>query len=160
MTNNNESANVKLTLEQLQQIDVVEQKLAGLNTQVSVATKNLKVISNDTIRFAREIEAQKPVLETLTTQVEDKKKEVETLQANIVERTAMLNQLLSEYKEHTNLIAKEQSEHNERETEISSKEQQISKQGNALGIERIMLENDKNDFNSKVAKLKEVISTF
>ena len=159
MINNETTSNVKLTLEQLQQIDVVEQKLAGLNTQVNVANKNLKVITNDTNRFAREIEAQKPVLESLNNQVEDKKKEIQTLREDIVEKNAMLNQILTEYKEHTEKMALEKRDLEERESQIVAKEKQLSEQGSALGKERILLDNDKADFNSKVAKLKEVIST-
>ena len=132
MIDNNQLTNVKLTLEQLQQIDIVEQKLAGLNTQVNVATKNLKVVTNDTNRFAREIEAQKPVLETLNTQVEDKKKEVDALQADIVEKTTQLNELLSQFKEHTNLMASEKAKHDERESKIVSRETELSGQSNAL----------------------------
>ena len=160
MIDNNQTTNVKLTLEQLQQIDVVEQKLAGLNTQVNVATKNLKVVTNDTNRFAREIEAQKPVLESLNAQVALKQKDLELLQADIVEKTAMLNELLSQFKEHTDLMASEKASHDEREAQIATKEFDLSSKESKLTKIAIGLDSENLDFNNKVANLKEVISKF
>ena len=55
---------------------------------------------------------------------------------------------------------KRETDLNDREVKIAEKEKQLSQQGEKLGRETILLDNDKATHNAKVAKLKEVISTF
>ena len=160
MINNNETSNVKLTLEQLQQIDAVESKLAELNTQLAVATKNLKVITNDSNRLAKERIAAETLLADLTTQNETLKKSVDSLTETLNStRTANTN-LESEMVAKKSVHDKRETDLNNREVKIAEKEKQLSEQGSAIGREKVLFENDKATHNAKVAKLKEVISTF
>ena len=160
MINNETTSNVKLTLEQLQQIDAVESKLAELNTQLAVATKNLKVITNDSNRLAKERIAAETLLADLTTQNETLKKSVDSLTETLNStRTANTN-LESEMVAKKSVHDKRETDLNNREVKIAEKEKQLSEQGSAIGREKVLFENDKATHNAKVAKLKEVISTF
>ena len=127
MINNETTSNIKLTLEQLQQIDVVEQKLAGLNTQINVATKNLRVITNDTNRFAREIEAQKPVLEDLKTKVEEETKQLNYLTSEIAQSNTILGKLNDEINAKTETQNKKESEIKDRESIVQQREIEIGR---------------------------------
>ena len=160
MINNETTSNVKLTLEQLQQIDAVQTQLANLNTQLAVATKNLKVITNDSNRLAKERIAAETLLADLTTQNETLKKSVDTLTETLNStRTANTN-LESEMVAKKSVHDKRETDLNNREVKIAEKEKQLSEQGSAIGREKVLFENDKATHNAKVAKLKEVISTF
>ncbi len=160
MINNETTSNTKLTLEQLQQIDIVESKLAELNTQIAVKEKNLKVITNDTNRFAREIEAQKPVLEDLKTQVEDETKQLNYLASEISQSNTILTKLNDEINAKTEAQNKKESELKDREGAVQRKEIEITKVEDLLGVKVSTHAEESKTFNSKVAKLKEVISTF
>jgi chromosome segregation ATPase len=160
MINNNETSNVKLTLEQLQQVDAVQTQLANLNTQVAVANKNLKVITNDTNRFAKERLATETLLADLTTQTDTLKKQIDTL-TKIHNDTQTANTVLeSEMVAKKGVHDKRETDLNNREVKIAEKEKQLSEQGSAIGRDKVLFENDKATHNAKVAKLKEVISTF
>jgi len=160
MIDNNTSANPTLTFDQLQAIDVAQKTLANLQSEINNATKVLKGTKMECDRAVKNQAYNEELLANLTAQVENKRGELANLTGNVSERTAMLNELLSQFKEHTDLIAKGKADHEARETKITSKEQQLSEQGSALGREKVLHENDKATFNQKVAKLKEVISTF
>ena len=135
MINNETTSNVKLTLEQLQQIDAVESKLAELNTQLAVATKNLKVITNDSNRLAKERIAAETLLSDLTTQNETLKKSVDTSTETLNStRTANTN-LESEMVAKKSVHDKRETDLNNREVKIAEKEKQLSEQGSAIGRE-------------------------
>ena len=160
MINNNETSNVKLTLEQLQQIDAVESKLAELNTQLAVATKNLKVITNDSNRLAKERISAETLLADLTTQNETLKKNVDTLTETLNStRTANTN-LESEMVAKKAVHDKRETDLNNREAVITNKEKEIASVESSLGDKVSKHAEEVKIHNSKVAKLKEVISTF
>ena len=160
MLNNETTSNVKLTLEQLQQIDAVESKLAELNTQIAVKEKNLRVITNDTNRFAREIEAQKPVLEDLKTKVEEETKQLNYLTSEIAQSNTILGKLNDEINAKTETQNKKESEIKDRESIVQQREIEIAKVESSLGVKVSTHAEEVKIHNSKVAKLKEVISTF
>jgi hypothetical protein len=160
MIDNNTTANPTLTFDQLQAIDVAQKTLANLQSEITNATKVLKGTKMESDRAVKEKVYQEELLSDLTLQVESKTITISTLDKDIDEKTTSLNELLSQFKEHTDLMASEKASHDERESKISEKEQQLSNLGNALGKKEIILNNDKADFNSKVATLKEVISKF
>lgn len=160
MINNETTSNVKLTLEQLQQIDAVETKLAELNTQIAVANKNLRVITNDSNRLAKERISAETLLADLTTQNETLKKSVDSLTETHNKTQTDITNLESE------MVAKK-AVHDKRETDLNDWEAKslaiqnsLNKESAELNNNKVLHENDKATFNSKVAKLKEVISTF
>jgi chromosome segregation ATPase len=160
MINNETTSNVKLTLEQLQQIDAVETKLAELNTQIAVANKNLRVITNDSNRLAKERISAEALLADLTTQNETLKKSVDSLTETHNKTKTEITNLESE------MVAKK-AVHDKRETDLNDWEAKslaiqnsLNKESAELNNNKVLHENDKVIFNSKVAKLKEVISTF
>lgn len=152
--------NVKLTFDQLQAIDVVEKRLGNLQSEINIATKNLTALKKDTDRIYKEKTYQEELLANLTKQTEDKTKEISDLKANITEHTAMLNNVLAEYKDHTEKIATGKADHSAREDMILKKETELAEKSEELNGKLTEHQNNVSDFFSKVAKLKEVTSTF
>jgi chromosome segregation ATPase len=160
MIDNNTSANPTLTFDQLQAIDVAQKTLANLQSEINNATKVLKGTKMECDRAVKNQAYNEELLGNLTTQVETKTKELADLKESITEKTAMLNELLSQFKEHTDLMTKGKADHDDRETKITKREQELNSKDSQLVKIQFALESEKSDFNSKVAKLKEVISTF
>ena len=155
MINNDTTSNTKLTLEQLQQIDAVEQKLTGLNTQILVANKNLKVVNNDTLRFAREIDAQKELLASLTTQIETLETKKQQLIADINESITTLDINKKQASEVLSANDAKSGELFEREKIIANKEKDLTKKEEDYNIRHsALLEDQLSIQTAKEAFLK------
>lgn len=152
--------NVQLTFEQLQQINVVENRLGNLQNEIALAVKLLPETRNDLEQATKNKLYQEELLAIVSVKVSEKQSISTNLDEVILEKRVELNQLLSEISTKKSLFDKKEMEFKDREDKISEKEQQLSAQGNAIGKERVILENDKAEFKSKVDKLQEVISTF
>jgi len=157
---NQETENVKLDFEQLQKIDVVQKRLANLESEINIASKNLTALKKDTDRIYKEKTYQEELLADLTSKTDDKKLQSSKLDESITEHTAMLNKIIEEYKEHKEKITTEKIESSNREEMISKKEAELDEKSKELNEKLVEYTNNVSVFFSKVAKLKEVISTF
>lgn len=157
---NTPTGSIKLTLENMQLLAEMEGRVSVLQSEIDNREKIIKGMKKESDRAVKDKAYQEELLATSITQAEAKTKELKGLNDNITEKTAQLNELLSQFKEHTDLMTSEKASHDDRESKIVSRETEISNQGSDLGKKEIILNNDKADFNSKVAKLKEVISKF
>jgi chromosome segregation ATPase len=156
----NSQTTIKLTDEQTLQLETYQTRLANLEGEISIATKNIKALKSDTEHAIKEKTYQEEQLATLTSQIETKTLASAKLDEQITEKTAQLNELLSQFKEHTDLMAKGKSDHEVRESKVVSEEQKLAEHTKV--VEQLTAERlaEEESFNSKVAKLKEVISTF
>ena len=154
------TTNPTLTFDQLQAIDVAQKTLANLQSEINNATKVLKGTKMECDRAVKNQVYNEELLGNLTAQVETKTKELADLKESITEKTAMLNELLSQFKEHNDKMATAQVAHDERETQIATKELDLASKENKLTKIAFALDSERKELNQKVAKLKEVISTF
>jgi chromosome segregation ATPase len=152
--------NIKLTDEHLAQIQEGENRLSSIEALITIANRNLKVAKLELERTTKDILLQTEKLATLAPQIETAETKYKDLTDQFNDGQISLKNLNSEIETKTADLATKITELNDREAKISEKEKQLSEQGSALGREKILHENDKATFNSKVAKLKEVISTF
>ena len=152
--------NIKLTDEHLAQIQEGENRLSSIEALITIANRNLKVAKLELERTTKDILLQTEKLATLAPQIETAETKYKDLTDQFNDGQISLKNLNSEIETKTADLATKITELNDREAKISEKEKQLSEQGSALGREKILHENDKVIFNSKVAKLKEVISTF
>lgn len=158
--NHLDNKNIVLTPEQTAGIEEYQVKLATLLSETVNATKILKGIKMETDRAVKEKAYQEEMLTDLTPKVVEKKSQIDGYNEEINKATSTLSKLLDEIKSKTAEQLEKDTLFKEREDKISAKELQLSNQGSAISKEKILLNNDKVDFNAKVAKLKEVISTF
>lgn len=82
--------NVELTFEQLQQIDVAQKQLANIQSEVSLATKNLGVLGKDCDKVTKERIWQEELLANLNTEVAKKSAELERMNSEIATVDALL----------------------------------------------------------------------
>jgi hypothetical protein len=157
---NQETENVKLTFEQLRQIDVVQKRLSNLESEITIATKNLNALKKDTDRIYKEKMYQEELLANLTTQTDTKKLELIKLGESITEHSNILNKLITEYKEHTEKMTIEKDEHSVKGERISKKEIELNEKSSELNEKLKEYEINVSCFFSKVAKLKDLISSF
>lgn len=160
MIDNTSTTNVQLTLEQLQQLDIVKKRLSNLESEIVNATKILNGTKMECDRAVKEKLYQKELLGNLTTKIEGMKVNIDNLDRGIKEKDVILSELNDEIKSKSTEYKDKVQELKDREEKIIQKEIQFSELGNKLGKQEILLNNEKADFNSKVAKLKEVISSF
>jgi ABC-type transporter Mla subunit MlaD len=150
--------NMELTLEQRQQQNAFQNKLLNLESEVNIATKNLKGIKLESERAEKERKYQEELLANIIPQVEEKTKELKDLQGNITEKTALLNELLAQYKEHADLMVSGKANHDDRESKISSQEADLNERSQSLDKTAERMSKTSEEFFKKVAKLKEVIA--
>lgn len=155
-----ETDNVKLTFDQLQAIDTAQKRLAVIESEITNAQKVLKGTKMESDRAVKELAYHEELLADLTAKTEAKNKELIDVKENLNTASEKCDALNKEIKEKEAEQFKKTVELDEREATIAKKEKELSEKGSALGKQEIILNNDKATFNEKVAKLKEVISTF
>lgn len=146
----NSSANIKLTTEQLLQIDIFQKTLANLQSEIEIHSKNLQISRNDSIRLGKE----RDYLQGLVINLEEKKLELEKQCENIsnavLEYQRKLDTAVSDYKTLKLLQESELSEIelqmkqlNEKKIEIQASEDDLSKKLDKFVEENALLEKKK-----------------
>lgn len=133
--------NVKLTFEQLQQIDVFQKTLANINNEISINSKLLIGQRADCEKATKETAYQKELLSDLETKVDSTKKQLEELSSEV---TSSQNLLDENTEKNKSLGVENQS----RSEELNQKEKEL---------ENKFLEHDteEKEFNIKFNQLSE-----
>lgn len=152
--------NVKLTLDQLKQLEVVETRLGNLQTEIKLATKNLSALTNDTNRITKEKEYQEGLLVTVSTQVIEGQNKVNTLNEQILVLQDTLAKTASEISTKRAEFTKKEVSMNEREDSLLAKENDYAERKATLSKEEEDFIEKEEVFNTKVEKLRELIETF
>ena len=160
MIDNNQTSNATLTFDQLQAIDVAQKRLSNLESEIVNAAKVLKGTKMECDRAVKEKTYQEELLGTLTIQTVEAKKQLDETKTSLLDVSYKLDDLNKELKTKT-------TEQTKKDTELTTREDKISSQEIKLNEDRIELDKrinvllvDSDRFNSKVAKLKEVIASF
>lgn len=160
MIDNSQTSNIKPTDEQAAQLEQYEIKLSNLLSEITNATKILKGTKIESDRAVKERAYQEELLAELTPKVEEKRKQLDGFNEEINKATSALSKLQEEIRiKSEEQIAKDyvfQSKSDELERQIAeynTKTAQSNRREASLQKNEIL-------FNQKVAKLKEVISTF
>lgn len=151
---------IKLSDEQTLAIEETKNRLANMEAEISIATKNFKAIKQDTEKAIKERAYEEERLNSIVNQInplEDKKVELESA---IIEKLAELGQINSDIKESTIKQEEKERELNEREGLVIKNEQYLLGKKEILDNKEIEIKDQIDSFNSKVSRLKEVISEF
>lgn len=136
------SDNIKLTFEQMQQIDVVEKRLAVLKNEITISQNLLIGTRMEMDRATKEKEYQEELLSNLQTQVEDFSKKKDIL-INEINSSIETNDKL---KEESTKINNENyikiSEINSRQSDLESKEENFNKRMEDFNIKSSQLLED------------------
>ena len=152
--------NIKLTDEHLAQIQEGENRLSNIESLTTIANRNLKTAKLELERTTKDILLQTEKLTALTSQVDAKNKELESVTASHSETSVKLSTLNNEIETKTATHSAKETELANRESKVVSDEKKLAEHTNV--VEQLTSERlaEENIFNAKVAKLKEVISTF
>lgn len=157
MLNNNETT-VAFTQEQTEQINEYQTRLSNIESEVSIAQKNLKAIKAESERAIKDTSYQEGLLSEVTNKVEILKSQADELEVRIQDSIDILNKLREEVKSESVDHEAKSTELKNREFVISKKESELCNKELALNSAVQILNNEKAEFNQKVAKLKEVSS--
>ena len=143
----NQSENVKLTFEQLQQLDTFQKRLDNLKHESDTALRTLSVTKNDLDRLGKDKAYQESLLKEVT--------------ENVVKSTAEYTNLLAQIEDSKVTIARNNEEADKIAHKHVAKAQELSEKESSL-TESISKHNeDKNMFNSQYeafSKDKEVVN--
>ena len=161
MTDNQlDTPNIKLTPEQNTQVEAYQVKLANLLSEINNATKILRGTKTECDRAIKEKAYQEELLAGLTPKVEEKKKQIDAYNEEINNASTSLSKLQEEIKVKTTKQAELDSEYEARESSLVADEDEVDRREVKLNEKENSLQTNKDAFDAKVAKLKEVISTF
>ena len=151
---------IKLSDEQTLAIEETKNRLANMEAEISIATKNFKTIKQDTEKAIKERAYEEERLSSIVNQIkplEDKKVELESA---IIEKIAELGKINSDIKESVVKQEEKEKELNDREELVVKNDKYLSERKEILDNKEIEIKDQTDSFNSKISKLKEVISEF
>lgn len=134
--------NVKLTLEQMQQIDVVEKRLAVLKNEITISQNLLMGTRMEIDRATKEKEYQEELLFSLQNQVEDFSNKKDILINEINSSIEINDKLKEESAKINNENYIKISEINSRQSELESKEENFNKRMEDFNIKSSQLLED------------------
>lgn len=151
---------IKLSDEQQLAIEEVKNRLSNLESEISIANKNLKGIKLETEKAIKDKMYQEELLSNVVDKISNSTKELSELEPKVTEKTEQLNNLLS-------TIQKESNSHEIKKTELLSKEKAIkdeevklSENQEAFRKEKSEFEVEKNKLSTFKEALLEVIKTW
>jgi uncharacterized protein (DUF3084 family) len=157
---NNDTSNIKFTDEQTRQLEEFKTRLSNTETEISIANKNLGVIKKEIEKSTKEKIYQEELLAEITPKVEAKQSELKKAEEDLVNTKGTINKLNKEITEKTLQNNAKIIELENREIDVIKKEKGLSNREANYEANFKILKKYKDDFDLKVAKLKEVISIF
>ncbi len=152
--------NVKLTFDQLQQIDAAQKRLANIQTEVSVALKVLTEKRLELEQVLKDKDYQEGLLGEVTAKVATITFTLKQLESNVLEKTDLLNHLLDTINTERVSHETKTAEFQEREIKLIAKEQELNQTTQSLAGKMSNYTEATEEFNDKVATLKAVLNTF
>jgi len=160
MLNNQIEPAIKLTDDQSRAIDETKRTLLNLESEISIASKNLKVTKADNEKLIKERIYQEELLNTITSKVNLVQTTLTELESNIADKTKELTKLNKKIETLENDILIKEANLKDREEKIIIEEKKQEEKHNSIIESTYCLSKEKEEFNLKVDKLKEVISQF
>ncbi len=157
---NEPTSNPTLTFDQLQAQDASQKILANLQSEINIATKVLKGTKLESDRAVKDKAYQEELLANVKIQVEEETKQANYLTSEIAQSNVILGKLNDEINTKTETQKKKDTALQDRETNLVKAENEYIVRNESLGNAIIEYKTTSETFNTKVAKLKEVISTF
>lgn len=129
---NSSDKNPELTFDQLQAMDVVQKRLSNLETEISIAQKNLLIEKKEVVKATKEREYQEELLGKLNAEIPLLEEKKEKLEIAIKEMEDYLTRASDEDRMFKTEQTKIESEHVERENSIREKEIKLMNQSESL----------------------------
>lgn len=160
LDNEPNTLNIVLTAEQQQAIEETKSRLMNLENEIVIAAKNLKAIKSDSQTAIKDKTYQEELFAKVTAQLETAKANLSSIESQTEDSKSVLALLNSEITTKTAMQVSKEVELRDREEFIISEEQKLKEHEQIVIKLTNEQEQDENIFNTKVAKLKEVIKDF
>lgn len=151
--------NIKLEDSQIKAIEEVKTRLINLESEISIVTKNLKATKTENDRLVKDNIYQNELLSITESKLSPLQAEIVDLESKITSKKEEISKIDAEFDTKSKEINDREDKVIEKEKEIAIKEQNIKDESSVLEIAKTEIENKIVGFNSKVAKLKEVLPT-
>lgn len=138
---NQESSNVKLSVEQLLQIDAFQKTLANLQSEIDIHSKNLQISRNDSVRLGKEVLYLEGVVKGLGETRKSLEETNERLSNSVAEHQANLSTITAEYSKVKSDISNALVELEQQKKDFSDKE--------------AILNSDREELSRKMANISE-----
>lgn len=152
--------NVKFTAEQTEAVEESKRRLLNLESEISIASKNLKVIKAETEKAIKEKSYQEDLLANINGQVISAQNKFNELNESIIKASDSLSSINQEIAKKSDLIISKEKEFKDREDNLETQEKENITFNENLNVFAKELSSKEEDFNTKVANLKGVISSF
>lgn len=159
MIDNSSEPTIKLQIEQLQQLEVFQKRLANLESEVGIAQKTLLATKKDSERAVADRKYQEEQLATTTKAFEMAKTNLASLQSTHLATSATLDKINAEITDKTKVSLAKDKELADREAKVVAKESEIEALESQLSEKTKSFKNLQKIHDEKVAKLQAVINT-
>lgn len=132
---NETSSNVKLSLEQLQQIEAAKQRLTNIEAEVAITKDTLANINKEILTVAKDRKYQEELLASLTADASAKQEQLDTLTSQIAAARETLSEVVGERDGLLKDNADRSAQLDKREAAIATKEQEVSDRLTAVSAE-------------------------
>lgn len=150
-----DTTNPKFTPEQTQAIEESKSRLLNLETEISIASKNLKAIKGESERAMRDKTYQEGLLTSVTDQTTTAQEKLSAITTSTEKAQESLSAINQEISKQGDILASKKSEFKEREEEISSKETDLISRETSVSLREEDLKNSEEELQDKYAKIKD-----
>ena len=151
------TGNVRLTMENLQQLAEVEGRLSNLQNEISLATKNLSVINKDVIKAVKEREYQQELITKFTDIATQKGIELESLKNSVAELSKQSENLNQEAILIKETHSKKEINLEERENTLKFKEEDQKKNEDDFKVGLLKLKEDRKSLDVVKSAFQEAV---
>ncbi len=156
---NQETANIKLTTEQLLQIDYFQKHLANLQSEILIHTKSIEIVKNDNDRLSKE----KTYLEELISNLDSKKSElernVESLSNSLSDKQKELENTVIEHTKTKDVILVELEKLEACRQDLSDKQNVYDANKLDLDAKISLFQDESNLLEDKKRKIQELLKS-
>lgn len=156
---NTSPKNIQLTPEQLQQLNVVQTRLANFEAEVTIATEALAQTRLEMAQAVKDKKYQEDELSKITADVSEATIQLQTMTVLINEKTDDLQIMQTTAATLSTKHEAKEQELTEREKELNKKEKDFIKKQGILTEGITKLDEDKKSVEEKKQKIQSIISS-
>lgn len=154
----NSESNPVLTEEQQKAIELTTHRLFVLETEISVATKVLGSLRNDSIKASKDKSYQEELLLSISSQVSEGTNKLNSLNETVVKQSELLSSISQEIAQKSTSLNEKEDTLKDREDMVSKKEEEIFERQEILTQKELVFEEKEERFNKRVDKINKAIN--
>ncbi len=158
-TPTNDSPNIKLEDAQNQALEEAKGRLMNIESEISIATKNLKVLKGEIEKSIKDNKYQTELLNRVTSQVEETNTRLNVLTTSVLTGSTALSEINQEIGKKGDILKAMEVQFKKREDVISTKEQELVTRETSVGMREEDVKKSELVLKDKHAKIKDFVET-